>query len=374
MNIKATILVDGEPLRQAYVEHIVLGVGGEMYLTDVEGNIRDKDFNKGIESFTPNADIRIICQNPIVRVLDGGALNIGVHQDKSGITNGDTINLNTLAEQRLHYRILNLVHVTYEVAFKPLSFFQSLPNPDFPLGRMPSLRNTRDQAKRIDLSFPDGFQSPSSFVEPTRLGDDFPLIHIKPQTNAFDAGRLFGQNGAAPTLIPSELPHALHFAFLSNAKRHEAENKYVHFITSSVVAGGTGTHGFPVPTTPEVAYIEALDHFSVRFTEFMRLRQGGAFLVAETPTPALHAEFVRQQWRSLTTSIVPLLPNFGLFPFRGGGGGGAVGLIGTHFLSLARQLLRPECHRRRRGGRRLRRDIRGLRPLRWARFCRQLLF
>ena len=173
-----------------------------MCITDADGAIRNEDFLREFESFTANADIRIICQNPIVRVLDGGALNIGVYQDKSGITQYTTINLNTAAEQRLHYRILNLAQITYEVAFKPLKFFKDLPDPDFPLGRKPSLRDTRDQANRIDLSFPDGVPNPSSFVEPKRAVDDFPLMHMKERTNAFDAGRLFGDGGAAPTLIP----------------------------------------------------------------------------------------------------------------------------------------------------------------------------
>jgi hypothetical protein len=335
MQIEATILVDGLPLRWAYVEHIVLSVGTEMYITDAEGRIRNTDFDPGIESFTANADIRIICQNPIVRVLDGGALNIGVYQDKSGITDNTTINLNTLAEQRLHYRILNLAQITYEVAFKPLSFFQDLPDPNFPLGRKASLRDTRDQAKRIDLSFPDGVPNPSTFVEPKRLGDDFPLMHIKERTNAFDAGRLFGDDGALPTLIPSELSHALHFSFLSKAQREQAQDKYLQFIASDIVSGGSGTHGFAVPTTPEVAYIEALDLYSVRFTEFMRQRQGGVFLVAEAVTPALRAEFVRAQWLLVTTISIPQLPNLNLGPL--GGGGGAIGLaIGSLFFRLTR--------------------------------------
>ena len=108
-----------DPLRWAYVEHIVLGVGTRCASPTPMARSGTRISPSGIESFTANADIRIICQNPIVRVLDGGALNIGVYQDKSGITNNTTINLNTAAEQRLHYRILNLAQITYEVAFKP---------------------------------------------------------------------------------------------------------------------------------------------------------------------------------------------------------------------------------------------------------------
>lgn len=343
MQVKAIIQENGRPLRWAYVEHLVAGIGTEMYITDAEGRIRNKDFDEGIDSFTPNADIRIICQNAVLRVVDGGALNIGVYQDKS-INDGDTINLNTAAEQRRHYQILNMVQITYEVAFKPLRFFQNLSHPDFPLGRKASLRDTRDQAKRIDLSHPDQFPSPSSFVEPKRLGDNFPLVHIKDRTNTFDAGRLFGDNGAAPTLIPHELPHALHFSFLSETQRGRAQDEYLGFVVSDVVGGGSGTHDFTVRTTPEVAYIEAADWFSANFTEFIRARQGGNLLRAQAITPELHTEFIDSEWLRLTTSIIPQLPVLG--PLGGGGGGGTGGIGGSPglrpvLLRVSRLLRRP---------------------------------
>ncbi len=114
-----------------------------------------------------------------------------------------------------YYAILDRAWRAYRVAYWPLSFFQDLPNPDFPLGRGADLRTTKDQPQRIDLSFPDGFPTPLAFVEPKRLIDDFPLIHFK--SRASD-GRLFGETDTAsptvpqrPSLIPGELAHALHF-------------------------------------------------------------------------------------------------------------------------------------------------------------------
>ena len=72
MQVNATILVNGRPLAQAFVEHIVVGIGTTIYMTDSEGRIRSDSFDPGIDSFTANADVRILCQNPVVRVVDGG--------------------------------------------------------------------------------------------------------------------------------------------------------------------------------------------------------------------------------------------------------------------------------------------------------------
>ncbi|HST05630.1 MAG TPA: hypothetical protein VLQ48_12965 [Chloroflexia bacterium] len=343
MRINATIQVNGRPLRRAYVEHIVMGVGADMYMTDLQGQIRDNDFNKGIDSFTGNADIRIICQNPIVRVLDGNLANIGVYQDVS-ITDGATVNLNTNAEQRNHYNVLNRMEIAYEVVFQPLSFFSNLADSAFPLGRKSSLRATRDQAKRIDLSFPDNFPSPLAFVEPERLVDKFPLMHIK--SNASDS-RLFGTGGSLPTLAPGELAHAMHFSSLSEAKRSHAQDSYITFLASSVAAGLPGTHNFTVRTTSEVAYIEAADWFSQNFMEFMRARQGGTSTLV-TPvaiTPALHAEFAASEWLRLTTprllpQPVPALSGV-LGAGLGGNTGGGAPLPGSlHLAPAVSRLLR----------------------------------
>jgi len=320
VQINATIQVNGRPLRRAYVEHLVLGVGTGMYMTDLDGRIRSNDFDLGVESLTGNADIRVICQNPIVRVLDGNLLNIGVYQD-AGIVDGDVVNLNTNAEQDDHYAILNRVQLAYEVAFLPLTFFRSQPSPEFPLGRLATLRATRDQARRIDLSYPDNFPSALAFVEPKRALDNFPLMHLKDRGSD---GRLFGEAGQAPTLIPHELAHALHFSFLTEAKRGTAQDKYLQFLATDVLAGGGGTHNFTMRTSPEVAYIEAGGFYSQLFWEFMRARQGGtSTLVTPEPiTAAMQAEFVASEWQRLTVPRIPLLPALvfpGLTPGSGTG-------------------------------------------------------
>lgn len=298
MRVRATLQVNGRPLRHVYVEHIVLGVGTNMYITDLDGRIRDNNFDEGIDSLTPNADIRIICQNSIVRVLDGDNLNIGVYQDVS-ITDGDTVNLNTNAEQDDFYALLNRVQLAYEVAFRPLHFFANLPAPDFPLGRSATLRATRDQVKRIDVIHPDYSVAALAWVEPMRLGDNFPLMHIKRRD--IDT-RLFGEGGAAPTLIPHEISHALHFAMLTDGQRGRAQHEYADFILTSPISGVGPFHNFTALTTPEIAYIEAGGFFGENFMEFMRVRQPGASTLVqpEQITEGIQAAFVLDEWNRLT--------------------------------------------------------------------------
>ncbi|MFN2445802.1 MAG: WD40 repeat domain-containing protein [Vicinamibacterales bacterium] len=297
MRVKVVIQARGQPLRRAYVEHIVAGVGTGMYMTELDGRVFDGELNEGIDSITAHADIRIICQNPLLRVLDGDRANIGVYQDKA-IDDGDTVNLNINAEQDDYYAILNRAHATYEIAFRWLSFFSNLPDPDFPLGRKPSLRDTRDQPKRIDLIYPDHSVAPLAWVEPKRLGDDFPLMHIKAHS---EDARLFGDDRHRPTLIPHEFAHALHFSMLSEARRARAQDKYAEFILASPISGVGPFHDFALRTTAEVAYIESAGWFSQNFVEFLRDRQGDGSVRPEPITPAIQSEFVQSEWVRLIT-------------------------------------------------------------------------
>jgi hypothetical protein len=173
LKLKVTINVDNRPLRRAYVEHLVLGVGGAMYMTDDLGRVCDEAGDHGIESFTRNgnADIRVLCQNSVVKVLDGNAVAVplAVNQDKA-VADGSVVNLDTRAEQHEHYAILDSCLVTYDVVFRQFRPFSDLPLPDFPLGRGPSLRTTKDQDKRIELSFPSQFPlGELAFSEPKSI-------------------------------------------------------------------------------------------------------------------------------------------------------------------------------------------------------------
>lgn len=298
MKIKATIRVDGNPLRRAYIEHIYFGASVRVYMTDSQGRIRDENCSEGIDSDTQWADVRIHCQNPVLRVLDGGKYNIGVHQDRK-LQNGDVIDLDANAAQADHFAILNRMLFAYEAVFAPLDFFQDLRDPYFPLGRTSGLRTTRDKPKRIELSYPDGFPTDGSFVEPMRAVGKFPLIHLKDRNKD---GRLFGDDGEAPTRIPGELAHALHFAFLTEAQRGRAQLEYGRFITANHRNGG-GKRGFDVPTTAEIAYIEAGAHFATRFAEFLLSRRAGnvAPLPAEPHTTVLLNDFLTREWAAVTT-------------------------------------------------------------------------
>lgn len=284
--LKVTVQVNGQPLRRAYVEHLVLGVGQQqMYMTDDQGRVRSEGGDLGIDSFTGNADIRILCQNSVAKVLDGNApgVPLAVNQDKS-VHDGSVVNLNTNAEQRDHYNILNRCLLAYDVVFRQFRPFSDAAQPDFPLGRKPSLRATKDQSARIEVSFPSNFPLGNlAFTEPKSAATGYPLIHFRRRaTNAdsaalkADRGRLFGEFGAAPTMIPGELAHGLHFSRFSSAGRGKIQNDYIGWIATDIANGGDGSHLMGRRTSPEVAYIEALDHFSGRFAEFVRqVVQGG---------------------------------------------------------------------------------------------------
>jgi len=280
------------------VEHVVLGVGqDQMYMTDNQGRVRSENGNLGITSFTGNADIRVLCQNSVVKVLDGNTPGapLAVNQDMA-VVDGSTVNLNTNAEQDDHYAILNRCLLAYDVVFRQFRPFSDAAHPDFPLGRAASLRATKDQAKRVEVSYPSQFPMGSlAFAEPKSIATGYPLIHIR---NRASDGRLFGEAGSLPTLIPSELSHALHFSLFSAARRQAIQNDYIGWIASDLANGGNGTHAMGRRTSPKVAYIEALDHFSSRFGVYVRqVVQGGAstLLTQQDMTPQIRQEFYRRE-------------------------------------------------------------------------------
>ena len=297
--LKVTIQVNGRPLRRAYVEHLVLGVGqDQMYMTDNRGRVRNENGDLGISSFTSNADIRILCQNSVVKALDGNTpgIPLAVNQDKS-VVDGSVVNLNTNAEQEDHYDILNRCLLAYDIVFRQFRPFSDASQPDFPLDRRSSLRATKDHSKRIEVSLPSQFppQDGLAFSEPKSVATGYPLIHIR--SRASD-GRLFGESGWRPTLIPSELSHALHFSLFSSAGREEIQNDYIGWIASDFANGGDGKHEMGRRTSPKVAYIEALDHFSSRFAEFVRQDvQGGnsTLLQQQDMTAQIRQDFLANE-------------------------------------------------------------------------------
>jgi hypothetical protein len=294
--LKVNIEANGQPLRRAYVEHLVLGVGGTMYMTDDSGRVRSEQGDVGIASFTAHADIRILCQNSVAKVLDGGTIGIplAVNQDKT-VRDGDTVDLNTAAEQDDHYEILDRCLVAYDVVLRQFRPFSNLNRRAFPLKRQPGLRETKDQRRRIEISFPSQFPVGSlAIVEPKSLATGFPLVHFRARASD---GRLLGENGQRPTLVPRELAHALHWSLFSETSRETIQNDYIGWIVTDIANGGPGTHDMGTRTTPMVAFLEALDHFAARFSEFVRVRVQGAAANAtrlrpQEITPAIRRDFV----------------------------------------------------------------------------------
>ena len=268
--LNVTIQVNGRPLRRAYVEQATSWgfVTTAWHLTDNRGRVRDGNGDLGIDSLTSTTDLRIHAANSVVRVLDGKAFNIAVHQDKSGVGDGTTINLNTGAEQADWFEIANRCLLAYELVYRQFEPFRTAADPDFPLGRQRSLRDTYEQARRIEISYPSQMPlAKAAFAEPYAASTGFPMIHI--QDEATDR-RLFGDDDSRPTLIASELSHGLHFCGFSASQRASIETDYLGWLASDLAAGGDARHAIGKRTSPMVAYLESLDQFGHRFHEYMR--------------------------------------------------------------------------------------------------------
>ncbi|KAL4744757.1 hypothetical protein BDW72DRAFT_199281 [Aspergillus terricola var. indicus] len=278
--LQVAIEAAGDPVKRVYVEHIwkipgtpISGPLG-LYMTDDQGRVRDQDGNLGIDSFgTHQADIRILGQNSVARIVEGhGALLVTPVWVDCVIHNGSVINLNDpKAEKADHFRILNLAIKNYDEVHRSFPPFSR--NGDFPLGRQNTLQATKDQARRIEIVFPDNLPQRLAFCEPISMATSYSLIHLKGRQQNFD-NRLFGDAGERPTLIPSEFSHALHFSLLDGNTRGKAERQYVKFLLSQAARGAGPFHDMGIRTSATVAYIEAMDHFSSRFSEYLCLRPG----------------------------------------------------------------------------------------------------
>ncbi|CAH0053690.1 unnamed protein product [Clonostachys solani] len=253
-----------------------------VYITDETGRVQNGDGRLGIESKTSDADIRILGQNSVARILEGSSVPLIVLPVwvDTKIRDGSVIDLNTVAEKTDHFRILNLAWENYDDVHKRFPPFSGLPNGEnqFPLGKKPTLQETKDQAKRIEIVFPDNLPQDKAFCEPMSISTVYPLIHLKGRLQNFDH-HLFGE-GVQPTLIPSELSHALHFSRLDLVARGSIETHYVSFLLPDLAAGRDGSHYMGKRTSSMVAYIEAMDHFSSRFSVF--LSQSGLGVNLET--------------------------------------------------------------------------------------------
>lgn len=266
--LEVTIRINGEAAKRLYVEHVALSFTLGTYITDDSGRVRDNVGDLGIDSITNDADIRILGQNSVAKVVRNFILGtLSETSVNRRVRDGTIINLRTPAEFVDQFHLLNMAIDNYDNVHRKFPPFANIrTNPDFPLGRQRTLQATKNQTKRIEIAFPDNFppdllSNPIlSFTEPAQFATSYPLIHVKPQ----DRADLFR------SLIPSEFSHALHFSGLTGRHRTRITVDYLSFITGSVIGGHGGTHALNVRTTPMVAYLDAMDHFSARFSEFLQ--------------------------------------------------------------------------------------------------------
>ncbi|MCC6966845.1 MAG: hypothetical protein IT391_11280 [Nitrospira sp.] len=323
MAVTFTVTLQGTPLRRTYVSHFdFFRVPQTLFFrTNETGQVTVA--NAGLANVTgdptgPSGTITVTvhAQNSVVRVLDGNfPIPVEVTQNFS-VANGGTININTNAEQRDHFRIMDSCLRVYDAVFRQFSPFNRAGRQAFPFGQDTTVAATRNMLPRIEVVYPDNSPSVLAFVEPVSLGTGFPLIHLKHKTfnppgPAPVDRRLFGvpdpvpdaaapipagTPAADPTLIPHELAHALYFALMPRATRVSVEAQYLVWITNRIASGLPPFHNTNLATTPFIAWIESLGIFSERFF-FFSLRR----------TPPLTGVALRQAFFRDELSAAPLL-------------------------------------------------------------------
>lgn len=272
--ITANIFVNNRPVRRAYVEHVgPFGLGSlGVTITDDAGAFT---IDAGIASNA--ADIKVHCQNSVIRVVHGSVVNAGIAVG-GRVSHGSRFSIP--ANDRDHFEILNECLDVYDVVWRQFKPFSNRTRRGFALGRRDTLRQTLASNKRLELSYPDQFPSELAFVEPAGMtNDNYPLAHIKRRD--ID-GRLFGERDALGlhdrSLLPHEMGHVFHFAAMRESTRIATEGGYIAYLLSripaAVAAGNTVpfTHNVAVATNPLVALLEAIGLFSERFYAFSRLR------------------------------------------------------------------------------------------------------
>ena len=264
MTVTVTVTVQGRPLQQAYVSHF------DFFRIPQTRFFRTGDDGRAeIAGVTGTTKVRVHCQNPVVRVLDGAfPVPVEVSQEFT-VSDEDTITINTAAQQRDHFRVLQQCQEVYDTVWRQFSPFNRPGRRRFPFGSGDTIAQTRDRLPRIELVYPDTGVAPLAWVEPSSLGTGFPLIHVKDRS--LD-DRLFGTDSVRPSLIAHELSHALHFAVMPATARALIETQYLAWITSRVSAGLPPFHNTTASTTKFVAWIEALGLFGERFFTFATTR------------------------------------------------------------------------------------------------------
>ena len=242
------------PLQRVFVEHIAFGVPIGLYITDDQGRIRDNNGNQGISliGVFNDCDIRILPHNSVARHQDKLAW-ADIHVTDNQVLNLRSSNTNHLAK----YRKVNDCLTVYDKVFRQFEIFSTSSRREWPLGSTGSLKTKKNRKQQIEIDHPSRFPVATiSFTEPAGLVTGYPIIHLFNNTIS---------------TVASEMAHALHFSFLTASKRAIIERDYLGWLTGMVFTGGSPTHNLDVQTTPLVAYLESLDHFSSRFFSYIQL-------------------------------------------------------------------------------------------------------
>ncbi|HJQ85340.1 MAG TPA: FG-GAP-like repeat-containing protein [Candidatus Binatia bacterium] len=188
---------------------------------------------------TPGWDGRVgvdvHAQNPVVRVLDGGLLNLEVKQGVR-FREGETARI---ADQSVFYTMAEAFRTSYDTGLRE---FGPWGGAEFPNSTVRTSKNV------IAASVHDLSPAAVAWTEPAAVGSDFPLIHYKGDT--------------VDSTVPHELGHALHFGEISLATRQRAETEYLGWLAANLT---DPFHCTAKRTNRIVAYIEAFGLFAERY-------------------------------------------------------------------------------------------------------------
>lgn len=150
----------------------------------------------------------------------------------------------------------------------------------------------------FSVLYPDRSPAVVAFVEPLAPPRGRPRMRLKHRDSD---PRLLGDRGARASLIPHELAHALHFAFMPLRWRMWIEARYAAWIAGQVARGGDARHDVLLRTSPLVAWLEAFGVFAERFWMF---RQRHPDLSGEE----LHSAFLAHEYRAVQQWTLPSSP------------------------------------------------------------------
>jgi hypothetical protein len=237
--------------------------------------------------------------------VDGAALvPWDVWLDRN-VEDGDMVTIS--GGQADYFRVMNRCLKLYDDLYLQFQFFNELPDPEFPMARAASLSDTKNKNALIRVIYQDRLPQEYAFVDPigglsANMALGWPVIHVK---DRYEDPRLFGDFSWNPILIPSEFAHALHFSMLSGTTRTAIAAGYSAWLCWDVASGQDGTHDLTQVTDTTVAFIEAMDHFSHRFADFIQSVRSGNLTAARLEQRLkLLAEELDERAEDFQTTVV----------------------------------------------------------------------